>query len=235
MIRLEKWRFMWVLGAMLVPWAHLDAQGAGSTAWVNEVKQVVAAQAAGEAALSSATMHSRFTQWSVELDSLPLGWPGFRFFRARLWSSSHRHPYLLVYDGSRIYRLGGFTGPEVIALTQRSPVTTATNAAALSRAKDIARLLDQNGAVDIVFPWDSQQSSDANSLAARWRHAIPETWPRDTVVQAEGGRTRVIALTVLSKVTWGMADAWLPVAYSVVLDEQGLLKAWARREGSPVQ
>lgn len=198
-----------------------DAQG--------PIKRIIAAQADGKLALLSLNPGIPIRASDVVLDTVarPLQAP-IRIWRGRVVSVSSIHPYLVASSENIIWRLGGFSSPELTSLTARFPERLRSVADAVERARALARLADPNGAVDVRFVGAMQSPADS-SVAERWRSARPRGWPVDSVATPNDS-TFVVQLTALSRNDWsGYGRGWVPIAYRFTMDAEGNVLAWARR------
>jgi hypothetical protein len=202
------------------------------TALEAALRRVVAAQATSDLALISQRGGGAITPNAVAISAGPTTGSGIRTWRATVWSMSHWPPYLLASRDSGPIRLGGFPAPELqeVFSGPRRQSLSADDVAAFAR--DLAVLLDPNGAEALVFPAAHDSSSRSVAVVARWKQAKPATWPGDAIVAGEDGGYS-IRLTALSKETWTQGEPWLPIAYSFEIGPGGQVLGWAKRLGEP--
>ncbi len=196
------------------------------------LRRVVAAQATSDLALTSSRGGDVIAPRSVAITSGPATHLRVRVWRATVWSMSHWPPYLLAAGASEPLRLGGFPAPELRELLSglRTQVQSASDAQALAR--DLATLLDPNGAQALVFPATRDSAPESLALVLRWERTRPATWPSDGAEAGADGSYSV-RMTALSREDWDQRNLWLPIAYSFELGSDGHVVAWARRVGEP--
>lgn len=186
-----------------------------------DVLDVVVAQANAEYGLVQGTQPKRFTRLDFQVGpTLPM--PGMVVCRVLVQTSNNRHPYLVALQGNRVWRLGGFSSPELIGvssvLAQSKPTIDIREV-----ALHLARLGDEHAALELA----SVQSFQPQA----WAEQRPLDWPDDTVDSLAGGNLAV-TLTVFSRaVEDDFADGWDPLLYRMEFRPNGTLVAWAKRRG----
>lgn len=154
----------------------------------------------------------------------------------RVWrvvpSLPHAHPYLLAGKAGVVLRLGGFPAPDLSGLAAVVGQRLADDSAAATRAKMLATLADEFGALRYVFAGGEPGEEGFRHVLVRWKRCKPRDWPSNAVFRT-GHSTWRVTLTMLSQNTRSFNRQWMATAYSFEMDESGSLISWSKREASP--
>ena len=163
-------------------------------------------------------------QFSVETLHYP-----FRLKIQRLtpWVLPHWHPYTVAIGPHGVHPLGGFSGPDLLALAAEAELTAGSDAEAKQVAKLLAALADPNGSGEILFHQDSLSDSATRLL---WSRAARIGFPPDTIEHVQGGGIRV-RLTVLSALPRQFPAAKQIVTLAFEFSASGRLTGWSARSG----
>lgn len=189
------------------------------------MKDVVARQIAMDRSAAGLPLGAGFGPDKISLEATDSS-SGVRVFRGSSWALPHWHAYLVAIGPSGVRELGGFPAPEIVHAAKDLALSATSPRTATRSARQLAKLLDPNGASELVFPGDS---ADARLLTA-WRKTSPAPWPPDSVVRTETGAIRV-RVTVLSRAAQ-LPLVWQPLVYSFEFARSGELVAWASRTGN---
>jgi hypothetical protein len=152
-----------------------------------------------------------------------------RLYRAIVQSSENRHPYTVLIVGARVFHLGGFTAPELVAAAKLWRAL-GLDPGPERRAAALARMADWNGAQDIVDPTAPNTERQVAAIRKRWSELADSNWPRDTTLVGEDG-SAVVTFTIFSRAVQDFVDGWDPVLYRMQFAPSGELVAWASRNG----
>ena len=196
----------------------------------DEMRSLVAASGTAELQLAAPLTSSRLlSQADVEIDSVEkVGSVGL--WRATLGNVDHWHWYLLAAEGGKVYRLGGFQAPELLAFDAALGDPGAANVEA--RSFLLARLGDPEGAIDVALESRVDRSPAGDSAMTKWKSFRPESWPSDTVMRLDDGKV-LVRMTMLSERTKAMTPVWVPSLYVFLYEASRSLVAWSRLEGEP--
>lgn len=204
---------------------NAGSKGAGS----NEaaVRRLVAAQATSEFGLWTKSSEVVVRPEDVALEPGPDVGQSIRVVRA-IPPRDHWHPYLVAVRDTQVYGLGGFSAPEIAAVSEwLSELPHTENARALART--LALLADDDGAMRSFFVSAPSDSSQA-AVAAAWRRVMPLNWPTDTVLNASAlGRS--VRITLLSQQTRSYDLGWRATAFDFQFAGRGRLTSWSKRVG----
>lgn len=196
----------------------------------DEMRLLVAASGSTELQMVvSLTSGRLLSQADVEIDSIKQV-QGFALWRATLNNVDHWHWYLLAAEGGKLYRLGGFQAPELLAFAAALGDPGPGNIQA--RSFLLARLGDPEGAIDVALGSRVDRSPAGDSAMTKWKSFRPESWPRDTVMRLDDGKV-LVRMTMLSERTKAMTPVWVPSLYVFLYDASRSLVAWSRLEGEP--
>jgi hypothetical protein len=169
------------------------------------------------------------SQADVDLDSIEQV-NSFALWRATLNNVDHWHWYLLAAEGGKLYRLGGFQAPELLAFA--GALGDPGPGSIQDRSFLLARLGDPEGAINVALESRVDRSPAGDSAIAKWKSFRPESWPRDTVLRLGDGGV-LVRMTLLSERTKAMTAVWVPSLNVFLYDANRRLVAWSRREGAP--
>ena len=163
------------------------------------------------------------------------GCSAMQAIRASFPASPHDPQFIAVVKRNKVFRLGGFTSPDVAALVAEVRVGTGSPEL-LGLSRCMARLLDPNGAVLLVPLGDvvALVGNGANlTVSSRWNAARPHYATADTVVRRSDGTswTRVSVLSGREQLD-GVEWTWR--SYVLAFDRDGELLVWHVREDDPV-
>jgi len=164
---------------------------------------------------------------SIDLERIPTD---SALWRGKVVNVSHWHPYLIGLDQKKVIPLGGFMSPELGPLSRAFPKPLRNESDAALRARWLALAADPNGASQLSYRSDHQ---DSLAPWKAWEAHSGRDWPPDTVIKRPDGKFEV-QLTLLSLRDWGgYASWWIPIAYNFLLRNEGSLSAWSQRIGEP--
>jgi hypothetical protein len=154
--------------------------------------------------------------------------PGLSVWRAEVPNVSHWHPYLLANIDSRVFRLGGFTTPDLVAYVAAALSKEFSPDSAVSRATLFARLLDPHGSTRVIPLASAAADTDAKRALETLNANRQGDWPRDTVLRF--GANTLVRLTVFSlNAGTGYGNHWVPIGYAFDFANDGRLQGWSRR------
>jgi hypothetical protein len=209
-----------------VPPGQLQARLAGA---VDSGRAIVARQA--EVELLTWELGDVVRPEALRIEAGPIV-TGVTTYRAWL-PRSHWHPYVVAMADGQPLPLGGFTNPELPAVSRLLSPKVQDERTALSSAMQLVLLADVNGGVQCTFPYQPESDTTHQALGATWKlPASRASWLRDTVVARTLGGWSV-RITVLSRETKSYTMQWLPFQYAFAFDKDGVLEAWSRRQGEP--
>lgn len=211
---------LFILALLMVKHGQATAQACADSA-NSRVLDLVTAQANAEYGLVRGTKPKRFGVLDFQVGPA-LTVPGIVVCRVLVQTSNNRHPYLVAVMGRKVWRLGGFSSPELIevssVIAQSKPRIDIRDA-----ALHLARLGDEHAALEFASAQTFQPKA--------WAEERPSDWPADTVDSLDDGNFAV-TLTVFSRaVEDDFADGWDPLLYRMVFQPNGTLVAWAKRRG----
>lgn len=163
------------------------------------------------------------------------GCSSMQAIRASFPASPHDPQFIAVVKRKRVFRLGGFTSPDVAELVADVRVGTGSPEL-LGLSRCIARLLDPHGAVLLVpigEPAALVGNSASLAVSSRWNAARPHYATADTVIRRSDGTswTRVSVLSGREQLD-GVEWTWR--SYVLAFDRDGDLLVWHVREDEPV-
>jgi hypothetical protein len=167
----------------------------------------------------------------VRLDSVMTVSPGVVVWRGTLVDVAHQSPYLVASVGSSPIplRLGGLPAPSVYEFADALNKPIRHVADAERRATLLSRVLDPNGAQEVLVPRDASET--ARDSVASLLHRLPDAWPADTSWSGDD-QIFFVRRTVFSHdVSSGYGHPWTPISYSFLLDRGGHLLAWKSYAG----
>lgn len=189
------------------------------------VRELIALQTASELAVWQPGREQRVTSDDIRAEVGPSVVSAIHVIRG-IPPRDHWHPYLVVTKGDSACVAGGFTSPDLTCVAKWL-VKYGAAQGPQDLGKALAIVADENGAMRLVLPRDSQPTTEASTRDA-WVKRRPQNWPRDTVFTQANGNT-VVRLTVLSQQARSYEQAWRAVAYDFRFDSARRLLAWSRR------
>jgi len=187
-------------------------------------------------AIAAARAMTEFSAWgdqsvvapnSVRLEEVLPRRGSIRVWRAWI-QRDHWHPYTMAVADGAVIALGGFEAPELNRVAPFLIDSSADIKQLVAMARELAKLADPSGALNIAFPMAIPVDDD--SVALSWRR--PTSWPSDTTISSFDGGWQ-IRLTMLTQETRSYSQHWTPFLFVFKFDREGELKAWSRRIGEP--
>lgn len=145
--------------------------------------------------------------------------------------SGHGTVFAVLVIGDHPYRMAGFGSPQVLEAWEALRGWTRLSCAEVETV--VFRALDPNGAQELVGI-ESGVPRPTPALLERFMKVAPATWPRDTTVRFEDGKSLVIR-TLLSRESAGYpGPTWVALAYSTMVGSDCRLLGWDMRIGPSV-
>jgi hypothetical protein len=157
--------------------------------------------------------------------------PAFVFLGDTIWRTefhgiTHWRPFLLALTADTLIRLGAFADADLIRYASKWRARFLNTDSARSRSLTLAKLVDPNGATEVI---DAERSGQDRAIA--WRTSRPPDWPSDTGF-VRHDYSLVVRLTVLSLDAWsGNGQRWDHFVYAFEFARDGKLIAWSRSDG----
>jgi hypothetical protein len=191
------------------------------------VRRLVAAQATSEFGVWVKSNDVLVRPEDVVLEPGPEAGPSLRIVRG-IPPRDHWHPYLVAVRDTQAYPLGGFSAPEVLAVS-RWVRDSWSGENVVTLARTLALLADDEGAVRSFVASEPSESRNA-AVATTWLRIKPSNWPTDTVLGSSAAG-RGVRITLLSQQTRSYDLGWKATAFEFQFDPEGILISWSRRIG----